>query len=35
VEKFSGLPRFEGNKLFKVVMALQKFATVEELDPAL
>jgi len=29
------LPQFEGNELFKVVMASQKFATVEELDPAL
>ena len=35
VEKLSGLPRLKGDELFEVVVALQKFATVEELDPPL
>ena len=35
MEKFSGLPRLEWDQLFEIVMASQKFATVEELDPPL
>ena len=35
VEKFSGLSRFKRDELFKVVMTLQKFTPVEELDPSL
>jgi hypothetical protein len=35
VEQFSGLPRFEGHALFKVVMTVQKCPAIEELDPTL
>jgi hypothetical protein len=35
MEKFGSLPRFEGDEPLKVVMALQKFAAVEELNPPL
>lgn len=35
METFGSLPRFEGDQLLEVVMTLQKFAAVEELDPPL
>jgi hypothetical protein len=35
MEKLSGLPRFEGDDLFEVIVALQKLLAVEEIDSSL
>jgi hypothetical protein len=35
MEKLGSRPRFKGDEPFQVVMTLQEFAAVEELDPPL